>query len=222
MAVDLPPVSGIRILFADDHPIVRRGLKRIISHEPDMVVAGEADDGQTALDMALAGDWEVMILDINMPVMSGLEVLHELRRIECALPVLVLSVHPEQRFAVRCLKAGAAGYLTKSAAPTELVQAVRRVAGGGRYVGPELAEILAREVGPGSTVEPHECLTPREDQFLRLLGGGSTTGDIARKLGLSVKTVSTYRSRVLKKMAMKNNSELIRYAVEHDLVDDGC
>jgi two-component system invasion response regulator UvrY len=208
----------IKVLIADDHAIVRRGLKQIIVEEPDMIVAGEAQSATEALELARHCESDVIILDISLPGRSGLDVLKELRHAYPKLPVLILTMHPEEQFAVRAFKAGAAGYLTKESAPEELIQALRKVAGGGRYVSPALAERLALRVA-NHEQPPHEILSDREYQVLHFIAIGKTVSEIAKQLSLSVKTISTYRSRVLEKMHLKNNAELMRYAVTYQLFE---
>ncbi|MBI3799493.1 MAG: response regulator transcription factor [Deltaproteobacteria bacterium] len=208
----------VKILIADDHAVVRRGLKQIMTDEPDLLVVGEAQTAQQALELVRQQAWDVVVLDITMPGRSGLEVLKELQRERPKLPVLVLSMHPEEQFAVRALKAGAAGYLTKESAPGELVTAIRKVLGGGRYVSATLAETLAFELAVAPDQSPHETLSNREYEVFRLLAAGKTVSEIAAQLFLSVKTISTYRARILEKMNLKHNAELIRYAVTRGLV----
>jgi two-component system, NarL family, invasion response regulator UvrY len=207
----------IKILVADDHAVVRRGLNQIVAERPDMRVCGEARDAREVLALLRKGEWDVLVLDINMPDQSGLEVLGEVKRQRPELPVLILSMHPEEQFAVRALKSGASGYLTKESAPEELVAAIHKVHGGGKYVSPSLAEKLAFALERGADA-PHEALSDREYQVLCLIASGKTVGEIAEGLYLSVKTVSTYRARVLEKMGMKTNAELTRYAICNRLV----
>jgi DNA-binding NarL/FixJ family response regulator len=209
----------VRVLIADDHAVVREGLKQIINEASDLTVAGEAVDGGEALEKSRSVDCDVLVLDISMPGLSGLDIVKEVRAVRPNLPVLILSMHPEEQFAVRLLKAGAAGYLSKESAPDELVNAIRKVVGGGKYVSPELAEKLAFDLEAGSSKLPHEALSDREFQVLRLLAAGRTVKEIAEQLSLSVKTVSTYRTRLLAKMNLKTNAELIHYAIRHNLVD---
>jgi DNA-binding NarL/FixJ family response regulator len=209
----------IRVLVADDHTIVRRGLKEVLSESSEIVVAGEAGNAQEVLDKVRNGHWDAVILDINLPGCQGLDLLAEIRRERKDLPVLILTVYPEDQYAVRALRLGASGYLTKSSAPEQLVEAVRKIARGGRYVSPALADLLAVAVGPGSALAPHESLSEREFQTLRLIASGRTVSQIADSLHLSVKTVSTYRARVLEKMGMSTNAELTHYAVKNHLVD---
>lgn len=211
----------IRLLIADDHAVVREGVKRILSDTVEMserLVIGEASNGQEVLTKASAEPWDVVLLDISMPGRNGLEVLQQLKSSHPTLPVLVFSMHPENQYAVRAFKAGAAGYLTKDSLPEELVIAVRRVLQGRRYVSAELAEHLVVELAHERDTPPHAKLSDRELQVLCLLASGKTVSAIAAELSLSVKTVSTHRSRILEKMRMTTNAELIRYAIRHQLV----
>lgn len=208
----------IKVLIADDHPIVRQGLKQILAQEPDMTVTAEAQTSQEVLELVGRSQWDVLVLDISMPGRGGLDVLKEVRRQYPKRPVLILSMHPEDQYAIRALRAGASGYLTKESAPDELVAAIRKIVRGGKYIGPHLAERLAIEIeAPGDKL-PHERLSDREYQVLVLIASGKTVGQIADELSLSVKTVSTYRARVLEKMNMKTNAELTHYAIENKLV----
>ena len=209
----------IRALIADDHAVVRQGLKQILGGTPEMLVAGEATNGQEVLDKVRAETGDVVVLDISMPDRSGLDVLKQLRSERPKLPVLVLSMHSEDQYAVRVLKAGASGYLTKDSAPDELVKAIRKVVSGGRYVSSFLAEKLAFEIGTDSSRLPHETLSDREFQVLRLIAAGESVTEIAAELYLSVKTVSTYRARLLQKMNLTTNAELIHYAMQNHLID---
>jgi len=209
----------INILIADDHPIVRQGLRQILSDIPDMKVAGEAVNGQEALDQVRAGGWDVLVLDITMPDRSGFDILKELKHERPDLPVLVLSIHAEEQFAVRVLKAGASGYLTKENAPTELIKAIRKVVSGGKYISRSLAESLAIGLDTASEQPRHETLSDREFQVMQMMASGKTLADIAEELSLSTKTVSTYRSRLLEKMNLKTNAEIIRYAIENGLIE---
>lgn len=211
----------IRILIADDHAVVRRGLRQIVSEEPDLVVDGEAHSGQEALTLAREQHWDLVMLDISMPGRGGLDVLKELKQERPGLPVLVLSMHPEEQFAVRALRLGASGYMTKDSAPEELVRAIRKVVTGGRYVSASLAERLAGNLAPERQAERplHEVLSEREFLVMRLIASGKSVTDIANELALSVKTISTYRARILEKMGMKSNAELTRYAISNQLVD---
>lgn len=207
----------IRILIADDHFIVREGLKQIVSEVSDMVVLDEARDGQEALKKALTKDFEIVILDISMPIKSGLDVLKELKEKKPSTNVLVLSVHPEEHYAVRVLKAGAAGYLTKESAPDELVMAIRKISQGRKYITMSLAEKLAGEIKKPADAPLHSVLSEREFRVLCMIAAGRSIKEISEELFLSIKTVSTYRSRILKKMGFRNNSELIRYSIENGL-----
>jgi two-component system invasion response regulator UvrY len=209
----------MKILLTDDHAVVRRGLKQILADEFKRATFGEARNAQETLDLIWQEHWDVAVLDITLPGRSGLEVLREIKKAKPRLPVLVLSMHPEGQFAVRVLKRGAAGYMTKESAPEELVGAINRVLAGGRYVSPSLAEKLASYLSTDEQKAPQEKLSDREFQVLRLIASGKTVGDIARELSLSVKTISTYRSRILEKMGMKNNAELMHYAMQHQLVE---
>ena len=207
----------LRILIADDHPVVRKGLRQIISETPDMVVADEATNGWEVLSKISSGDYDVVLLDITMPGKDGMDVLTQLKYEKPKLAVLMVSMHPEEQFAIRALRAGASGYLTKESAPDELVNAIWKVSAGGRYITPSLAEKLAFMVQKVEQL-PHEALSDREYQVMRLIASGKTITDIARELSLSVKTISTYRTRVLEKMKMKNNAELTHYAITNKLV----
>lgn len=207
----------IKLLIADDHPVVREGLRRVVAGSPDIVVVGEAATADELLGQVDRVGPEVVLLDISMPGPGLFEVLRALRDRRPAIRTLVLSVHPEGQYAVRALKAGAAGYLTKDQAPQELLVAIRRVHGGGRYLSQALGEKLALGRSSGEETAPHEQLSDREFEVLRLLGAGSSVGDIARRLSLSPKTVSTYRARILAKLKVKGTAGLIRYAVEQDV-----
>jgi len=208
----------IRILVADDHAIVRRGLRQIVADESDMEVVGEAQTAQKILDLARQEEWDVIVLNISMPGRGGFEALKALKQTHSKRPVLVLSMYPEDQFAVRAFRAGAAGYMTKESAPEELVQAIRKVVRGGKYVSPSLAEKLAAELGEDAERPPHEALSEREYHVLCLLASGKTVTQIAAEMSLSVKTISTYRARLLEKMRMKTNAQVTRYAIEHRLV----
>jgi len=208
----------IRLLIADDHTVVREGLKQIVSDTLDIVVAGEASNGQEVLDKVWKNEYDVVLLDISMPGRSGLDVLEELKRTKPELPVLVLSIYPEEQYAIRVLKSGASGYLTKGSASRELIEAIQKVSYGGKYITASLAEKLAVNLEIGSELKPHETLSNREFQTLCLIGSGKTVKEIAEELSLSVKTVSTYRERILEKMKMKTNSELTYYAIKNSLV----
>jgi two-component system invasion response regulator UvrY len=209
----------IKIFVADDHAVVRQGLKQIVADTHDIVVAGEASDGHEVLNKVLKNNYDVVLLDITMPGRSGLDILTELKSRKPKLPILVLSIHPEEQYAVRALKAGAAGYLTKGSASGELVAAIRKVSLGGKYVTPPLAEKLAFDLETGAEEPAHQTLSDREYQVMCMIALGKTVKDISGELSLSPKTVSTYRTRILLKMQMKNTAELIRYAIENRLCD---
>src|ERR1043165_53716 len=209
----------IKVVVVDDHAVVREGLKRIVSESGGRTVTGEAADGHEAMRVIKSEPCDVVLLDITMPNKSGLDVLKELHTESPRLPVLVLSMHPEDQYAVRVLRAGAAGYVTKESAPAKLVQAIRKVVRGGKYVSPSLAEKLVYELDSDSSKAPHEVLSDREYQVLCMIASGKTVTDIAGELALSVKTISTYRVRILEKLNMKNNAELTRYAIKEGLVD---
>ncbi|WP_026852530.1 response regulator [Geothrix fermentans] len=208
-----------RILLADDHALLRSGLRRILEEALPGVQVGEAGTADEVLAALPDGAWDLLILDISMPGRSGLDILPDLKAQQPALPILVLSMFGEQQFAIRALKAGASAYLTKERAPEELIQAVRTVLGGRRYIGASLAEALASHVSSDREVAPHERLSAREFEVLRLIAAARTPGEIAEKLGLSVKTVSTYRARILEKMQLATNAELMQYALRHGLVE---
>ena len=208
----------IKILVADDHAVVRNGLKQIVGDTSDIVIAAEASNGQEALNKALKDDYDIVLLDITMPDRSGLDILKEIKSQKPELPVLILSIHPEEQYAVRALKAGAAGYLTKESAPEELIRAMRSVSAGGKYVTPSLAERLASVLKTGAEEPLHQSLSDREYQILCMIASGKSVKQIADELLLSIKTISTYRARLLRKMNMNNNIELTRYAIQNQLV----
>ena len=207
----------IRILIADDHAIVRRGLKQIIEGSGEMIVVAEAESGIDALHKIREIACDVVLLDISMPDMSGIDVLKQIHAEKPQLPILILSIYSEDQYAKRLIKAGAVGYMTKESAPSEVIKALQHVAGGKKYISPVVAEILANELGMAEEKLPHQILSDREYQIFLLLASAQTVSDIADALALSVKTVSTYRTRVLEKMHLKNNAELMRYAVDNQL-----
>ena len=207
----------IRVVLADDHPVVRAGLRQILGDAPDIQVVGEAGDGPAVVAQVAATRPDVVLLDISMPGAPFLTLLRTLRRTHPPGAVLVLSVHPEDQYAVRAFRAGAAGYLNKERSPELLLAAIRKVARGGRFVPDALAERLVATLGPAGAAEPHEGLSEREYEVLCLLGGGKTVKEVAAALKLSPKTVSTFRSRILRKLGVGTSAALIRYAVEHEL-----
>jgi DNA-binding NarL/FixJ family response regulator len=208
----------IKVLIADDHAVVREGVRQILSDTPDISVVAEARDGQEAIDKVRSETLDVVVLDITMPGKSGIEALTEIKRERPNLPVLILSVHSEEQYGPRILKAGASGYLPKDSLPDQLVQAIRKAVIGGKYISPVLAEKLASELGSDAAKPLHETLSDREYQVLCMIGRGKTIKEIAEVLSLSDKTISTYRARILEKMNMKNNGELTHYAIRQGLV----
>ncbi|NCC51481.1 MAG: response regulator transcription factor [Spartobacteria bacterium] len=208
----------MKILIVDDHAVVRRGLIQMLCDEfPDLQYA-EADNGQAALDKVWAEPWDVVVLDVTLPGRSGLDILKDIKHHTPDTPVLILSMHPEDQFAVRALKAGAAGYMTKETAPEELINAVNKVMQGGKYVSPSLAEKLVNDLDVGGR-PLHDALSDREYEVLRLIASGKTISEIAGDLSLSVKTISTYRQRILQKMKLRTNAELTHYAFQHGLAE---
>jgi DNA-binding NarL/FixJ family response regulator len=209
----------IKILIADDHSIVREGLKQIVADTSDMIVTDEASDGHEVLALLSKNTYDVVVLDIAMPGPTGLEILKQIKRKSPKFPVLILSVHPEEQYAIRALKAGASGYLTKESAPDELITAIRKISTGGKYITSSLAEKLAFELEADSEKPPHKTLSDREFEVMCMIAKGKTTKDIAEELYLSPKTVSTYRSRILEKMKLKSNGGLTHYAINNRLID---
>lgn len=209
----------IRVLVADDHAVVRRGVMQILSEADDIAVVGEAGTGHETIRLVQECPCDVLLLDIAMPDGSGLDVLSQVQSLRPGLRTLVLSVYPEKQYAVRVLKAGAAGYLTKESTPDELIAAVRQVTGGSKYVSRSLAQAMAEELGAEAEQEPHHRLSDREYQVMGLLAEGKTVSEIAADLSLSVKTVSTYRARILEKLSLKNTAEIIHYALSRGLVE---
>jgi len=209
----------IRIIIADDHPIVREGLKQILAGAHDMEVVAEADSGYDLLDKLPKFLPDTILLDIKMPGLGGLDVLKQIKALKPELPVLILSMHPEEQYAIRVLKAGASGYLTKNSAPEKLIDAIRKVNQGGKYISASLAERLAFDLDSDSHKSSHEFLSDREYQVLCMIAQGKTVSEIAETLKLSVKTISTYRARILEKMKMKNNAEMTYYAIQNGLVE---
>ena len=209
----------IKVFIADDHAIVREGLKQILAETRDIIVAGEAENGLEAVKLFRKSECQVMLLDISMPDRSGIDVLKQIKKEKPDLAVLMLSMHREDQYAIRSLKAGASGYLTKQSAPRELVNAIRQVADGQKYISPALAQELANHVGEDHAAPPHDSLSDREYQTLTMIASGKTVGVIAKELSLSVKTVSEYRARLLVKMKLKNSAELTHYAIKNQLID---
>ncbi|MEW6164742.1 MAG: response regulator transcription factor [Pseudomonadota bacterium] len=213
----------IRILIADDHAILRAGLKHLLSEAPDIVVAGEAGNGHEVLEKVRSETWDVLVLDMTMPGKSGIELIKQVKLIAPKLPILILSMHKEDVYAVRALKAGAAGYLCKDNAEDQLVPALRKVAGGGLYITPAVAEKLALDMrrGDPEDVPPHTRLSDREYQIFHMIAAGDGVTEIADRLNLSVKTVSTHKTHLLEKMGCTSVAELVRYAIRHELIAGG-
>lgn len=209
----------IRVLVADDHAVVREGIKRIIQETGDLTVAGEAASGPELLSKITADTWDVVLLDLAMPGPSALDVLEEIHRLRPKLPVLVLSMYPEEQYAIRTLVAGAMGYLNKESPPDELVRALRTVTSGRKYISGRVAESLVTHVGQGRAAPPHEKLSNREYQVLCLIAAGKSVSEIAEELLLSVKTISTFRTRILDKLELRSNADIIRYALKHGIVE---
>lgn len=209
----------VRIVLADDHAIVREGLKRIVADVEDFAVAGEAADGTEVMKQVRALDFDVLVLDLSMPGRSGMELIKLVKAEKPRVRILVLSMHQEMQYAVRAIKSGASGYLTKESAPAQLEQAIRKIAGGGAYISAEVAEQLALGAMPGGDTPPHEALSDREFEVFRMLVTGEAVSDIAGKLNLSVKTVSTHKSNLMQKLGLANQTELVRYALKHGLAD---
>lgn len=216
----MTPPPKLRILIADDHAIVREGLKQILAGNHDMAVVGEAETGFNAIRLVRDMPADVLLLDISLPDKNGIEVLKQVRKIEPNLSILMLSMHREDQYAIRSLKAGASGYMTKQSAPAELIDAIRMIAAGRKYVSAALAQELANHIADKNREgPPHEQLSDREFQTMAMIASGKTVSDIASELALSVKTISMYRSRLLKKMKMRHNAELTHYAIKNNLVE---
>ncbi|MCC6864550.1 MAG: response regulator transcription factor [Ignavibacteria bacterium] len=208
----------IKILIADDHSVVRRGIKQILSEEPEMQIVGEASNSEELIEKLNAEEWDLLILDITMPGKSGLDVLIEIKQKMPELKILILSMHPEEEIAMRALKSGANGYLNKESAPSELIKAIKKVIAGGKYISSNLAELLIMNINNESNKAIHELLSEREFQVFCLLASGNSLTEIAEKFNLSIKTISTYRTRIMVKMNLKSNVELTHYAIKHKLV----
>ncbi len=209
----------IKILIADDHYLIREGFQRLIQREVDMTVVGEAESAAAAIEFFKHNECDVVVLDINLPDRTGLDVLSDLRRENPQTKILILSIHPEERFAMRALKSGASGYVTKEGAPEELINAIRKVHHGGRYISNSLAEHFAVELFDDGKKQPHDKLSQREFQVFQMIGAGKSMNEVSTLLAIGLSTVNTYRARVLEKMGMKSNAEIIHYAVKNGLVD---
>ena len=214
----MSPSTTIRILLADDHAMFREGVKQLLSNTTDFAVVGEASDAAQILEKVHRTECDVVILDISMPGRDGIEVLKQLKQLNPKCNVLILSMYPEDQYAFRAIKAGASGYLTKNRASSELIEAIRRVASGRKYIGAEVAEQLAIDLERDTEKPLHQKLSDREYQVMCMIGSGKAVNEIAKELALSVSTVSTLRSRILRKLRMKTNAEITRYAIKHDLV----
>ncbi len=208
----------IKVLIADDHPLVREGLKKTLSAESDIQILGEAKNSTEVLDFLRHHHVDVVVLDINMPGTSGLALLADLKNLKMKTRVLVLSMYPEESFAVRALRSGASGYLTKESAPEDLAKAIRKVAGGGKYITPAVAEKLVDEISGNANKAPHELLSKREFEVFMFIARGKTVGDIADVLSLSVATISTHRTRILEKMSLKTNADIVQYAYANNIL----
>jgi two-component system invasion response regulator UvrY len=209
----------IRVLIADDHPLLRSGVTHVLQQEPDFYPPGEAENSDQVIEQIKEKPWDVVVLDIAMPGRSGLETLSEIKRLRPGLPVLIMSMHSEEHFAIRSIKAGASGYLNKNEAAPELVRAIRRILSGRKYVSAALAEVLAKAIESGEERPLHERLSDREYHVVCRIAAGKSVSEISEETSLSVKTISTYRSRAMEKMSMRTNAELTRYAIRNGLVD---
>jgi two-component system invasion response regulator UvrY len=208
----------IKILIADDHPIVRHGLKQIVAETANMIVADEAENEVEILDKVSNRNYDIILLDITLPGASGLDILKQLKQIKPQIPILILSIHPEKYYAIEALKSGAAGYVTKNRAAKELIEAINKIASGGKYISPTLADILAANLNTNMEMPNHHRLTRKEREIMCMIASGVSLKEIASKFSISNKTVSTHRFRILKKMGMKNNAELIHYAIQNHLL----
>lgn len=209
----------IRIVIADDHSVIREGVKQILSSAVDLALVGEAQNGHEVMEYVRTGDFDVMLLDLSMPGRSGIELIKQVHGEKPKLRILVFSMHQERQYAVRAIKSGAAGYLTKDSGSAQLLAAIRKVASGGAFISSDVAEQLALGAMPNADLPPHHALSDREFQVLHQLLSGDTVSDIARQLSLSVKTVSTHKARLMQKMNMHNQTDLIHYAINHHLLD---
>ncbi len=208
----------MKILIADDHEIVREGLKKIIEEAPDIAKIGEASNANELLEKMRSSDWDLFIVDINMPGKSGLDVLRDIKKEAPKIPVLILSVYPEDQYAIRVMRAGASGYIMKSSAGEELIKAIRKVVSGGRYISETVADKLAEIIDDSYNLASHELLSDREYQVFLMIANGKTVGEIALEISLSVKTISTYRTHILEKMHLKNNADIMQYAIKNRLI----
>ena len=208
----------LKVLIADDHPLIRKGLGQILSGSVYVDIVDEANDGFAALDLARSRRYDVIILDISLPGKDGMEVLPELKEIAPETPVLMLSIQPEEQYAVRAFRLGASGCLNKSSAPEELVEAIRNIAGGGTYLSPKVKDLVMESLRGDPHSKPHELLSERETQVMLGIAGGKTVGELADRLFLSVKTVSTYRTRLLEKLGLQNNAQVMEYVFRHKLL----
>ena len=209
----------INILIVDDHLIVREGLKRIIDETPDIRTAAEASSGKEAMDLIYENEYDMILLDISMPGLNGLQTLKLIKKYDKTIPVLMLSMHSEEQYAMRSIKAGASGYMTKDTASSQLVVAIRKIKAGRKFISKEVAELLITDLFHDDEKDPHEYLSDREFEILKMIARGTTTKSIANELSISPKTVSTYRSRILDKLNMRNNSDLIHYVIDYNLTD---
>ncbi|MDH5789551.1 MAG: response regulator transcription factor [Nitrospinota bacterium] len=214
----MPKHSKIHVLIADDHAIVRQGIEKVLSKADDVVVASEASNGREVIELVKKTKIDVLLMDVEMPEKTGWEVLSELKVIKPNLPVIILSIFPEEHYGPRFIKAGAAGYLNKASKPATLLEAIRKVHRGGRYVSPKLADLLIQDMGRTSGDKLHDALSPREFQVFCRIAGGKKLKDIAEELSLSITTVSTHRARILEKMNLKTNADLIHYAIKHGII----
>jgi len=209
----------VRVLIVDDHAMMREGLRRILEECGDIEIAAEARTGEEAVERVAEQDLDVVLLDVSLPGRGGVDALRQIKALRPSLPVLIVSMHPEEQYGLRVLAEGAAGYVMKERPPAELIGAIRKVASGGRYVTPSLAERLVAQLSGGVSGRPHEVLSTREDQVMRLIASGRSLKQVAEELGLSPKTISTYKRRILQKMNVGTSAELIRYAIENGLVN---
>lgn len=209
----------IKVMIADDHPLIRKGFREALMDEPELTVVAEASDGREVLDLLDKTEVDIIVLDVSMPGMTGLEVLEHLKKEHRKIPILILSVHPEDGYAIRSLRSGASGYLTKESAPEELIYAIRKVARGGKYITPSLADKIIEEIESVKGQNLHDSLSNREFEILCMIARGKSVRQIAEALYISIQTVHTYRNRILEKMKMESNIELTHYAIQHSLIE---